>query len=78
MSLYVHQVSRSDTEFSTDLEGACGCQGEKGTQSFVGLWEGMWCSMGPETQGGSLALCLYHLTIHHFCVLSLVAQLSDS
>jgi len=56
MSLYVGQESHSDTELLTDLEGACGCLGEKGTQSFVGLWEGMWCSMGPETQGGPLAL----------------------
>jgi len=77
MSPYVGQESHSDTELSTDLEGAGGCQGEKGTQSFVGLWEGMWYSMGPETQGGPLALCHHHSTIHHFCILSLVAQLSD-
>jgi hypothetical protein len=73
MSLHVSQVSPSDNEFLTDLEGACGCQGEKSTQFFVGLWEGM----GPEAQGGPLDLCLHHLTIQHFCVLSLVAQLSD-
>jgi len=76
MSLYVSQESRSHTEFLMELEGVCGCQGEKGTQSFVGLWEGMWCSMGPETQGGPMGLCLHQLTIHHFCILSLVAQLS--
>lgn len=27
----------------------------------VNVWAaGLWCNMGPETQDGSLALCLYH------------------
>jgi len=33
--------------------------------------------MGPETQGGLLDLRLYHQAIHHFCILGMVAWLSD-
>ena len=43
----------------------------------VGLQEGLWCDVGPETQGGSLALRLYHQAIHHLCILGMVAWLSD-
>jgi hypothetical protein len=60
---YIGQVSQSDPRFLTDLEGACGCLCEKGTQSFVRLTKGLWCSTGPETQGGPLALRLHHSTI---------------
>ena len=42
---------------------------EEDSQSVVGLW----CDMGPETQGGPLTLHLLSLTIHHFCILTLVA-----
>jgi hypothetical protein len=36
-SLCVRQVSRSSPGFSSDLEGACGCEGKKGSQFVVGL-----------------------------------------
>ena len=26
----------------------------------LGLQEGLWCDVGPETQGGPLAVHLYH------------------
>jgi len=51
---------------------------EEGSQSFVGLQEGLWCDMGPKAQGGPLALHLHHLAIHHIFISSLVAQLLDS
>ena len=38
---------------------------------------GLWYDVGPETQGGSLALCHYHQAIHHLCILDMVAWLSD-
>ena len=44
----------------------------------MGLQEGLWCDVGPETQGGSLALHRYHQSIHHLCILGMVAWLSDS
>jgi hypothetical protein len=31
------QISGSDSRLKTDLEGACGCQGEEGSKFFVGL-----------------------------------------
>jgi hypothetical protein len=37
LSLGVGQVSRGYPGFSVDLERACGCQDEKGTQFAVGL-----------------------------------------
>lgn len=37
MSLYVGQVSWGGPGYSADMEGACGCHGEKGSQSVVGL-----------------------------------------
>jgi hypothetical protein len=49
----------------------------EGSQSFVGLQEGLWCDMGPEVQGGPLPLHLHHLAIHHIFISSLVAQLLD-
>jgi hypothetical protein len=55
MPLFLGQVSRGYPGFSADLEGACGCQGEEDSQSFVGLKEGLWCNMGPDAQGGPLA-----------------------
>ena len=48
--LYVGQVSRGGSGFSADLDGACGCQGEEGSQPVVGLSDGLWCGVGPETQ----------------------------
>jgi len=33
--------------------------------------------MGPEIQGGSLALRCYHQAVRHFCILGMVAWLSD-
>ena len=71
--LYVSQVSQDSPGFSADLRGACEYQGEEGVLSIVGLW----CDMGSEAQSGLLALCLHHSTIHHICIFSLVAQLSD-
>jgi len=35
------------------MEGACGCHGEEGSQSVVGLQKAMWCDMGPESQLGA-------------------------
>ena len=43
----------------------------------MGLQEGLWCDVGPETQGGSLALCCNHQAVHHFCTLGMVTWLSD-
>ena len=37
MSLYVSQVSWGSTEFSADLEVACGCQSKEGSQFVVCL-----------------------------------------
>jgi len=51
----VSQASGGSSAFSADLEGACGCKGEEGSQSVVGLLEGLWYDVGPETQGGPLA-----------------------
>jgi len=34
--------------------------------------------VGPETKGGPPALCRYHSVVHLFCILSMVAWLSDS
>ena len=36
---------------------------EEGSKFVVGLQEGLWCDVGPETQGGSLAVRLYHQAI---------------
>jgi hypothetical protein len=77
LPLYVGQVSQGSPGFSAVLEGACGCQSEEDSQSFVGLQEGLWCDMGPEVQSGPLDLHLHHLTIHHIFISSLVAQLLD-
>jgi hypothetical protein len=44
---------------------------------IVGWLVGLWCDVGPETYGGPLAPRFCHLAIHHFCILSLVAWLSD-
>jgi hypothetical protein len=41
------------------------------------MYQRIKCDLGPETQGGSLALCLYHWAIHYFCILGMVAWLSD-
>ena len=35
------------------------------------LQEGLWCDIGPETQGSPLALSLHHSALRHFCILSL-------
>ena len=72
--LYAGQVSRGSPGFLADLEGACGCQGEEGSHSVVGVR----CDMGPETQGSPLALHFLSLAIHHFCILTSVTWLSDS
>jgi len=43
----------------------------------VGLKEGMWCGVGPETQGSLLALRRHHQANRHLCILGMVAWLSD-
>ena len=37
----------------------------------------LWCDVGPETHGGSLAVRCYHQAVRHFCILGMVAWLSD-
>jgi len=50
----------------------------KESSQFVVGMQDIWCDMGPESQGDSLALRLYHQAIHYFCILSSVAWLLDS
>jgi len=40
------------------------------------MWA-LWCDVGPETQGGSLALRCYHQAVRHFRILVMVAWLSN-
>jgi hypothetical protein len=61
-----------------DMKRACGCQDEEGTQFAVRLQEGLWGEVGLETQGGPLALCRHFSANHLFCILSMMAWLSDS
>ena len=49
--------------FSADLEGACEYRGEVGSESVVGLQEGLWCNVEPEAQGGLIVLSLHYPTI---------------
>ena len=35
------------------------------------------CNVGPETQGGSLALSCYYQAVRHFRILGMVAWLSN-
>jgi hypothetical protein len=37
----------------------------------------VWCNVGPETQGGSLALRCYHQADRYLSILGMVAWLSD-
>ena len=43
----------------------------------MGLQEGLWCDVEPVTQSGSLDLRCYHQAVRHFCILGMVAWLSD-
>jgi len=59
-SLYVSQVSWGSPGFLADLEGACGCQSEEGSQFVVGMSEGLYCDVRHQNQGGPLALYIFH------------------
>jgi hypothetical protein len=43
----------------------------------VGLQEGLFCGVGPVTQGGSLALRLYYQAVRHHYIFGMATWLSD-
>ena len=50
----------------------------KKTHNVFGPVGGPMVQHGAEAQGGVLAVCLHHSTIHHhLCISSLVAWMSD-
>ena len=67
--LYVCKLSRGSPGFSADLEGACGYQGKEGSQLLRAC---------GATRGLSRRVFHCQSAIHHFCILSLEAWLSDS